>query len=246
MITISIVSHAHGNLVQQLLDDLSYLQVNAKVVLTLNIPERYPIIPKHLVDKVLVLSNSSPKGFAQNHNNAFNYCDTPFFCVLNPDVRINQDPFPELIRAIEKAGVGMSAPIVVNRFGDVEDSVRYFPTPWRILIKAIFRTKSTYVINKNDDWLFPEWVAGMCMLFNSSAYKILGGFDESYFLYYEDVDICARLWKNQLGLAVCPSVMVMHDARRTSHRELKFLRWHLTSMMKFFIGHLGRLPSVDR
>ncbi len=90
----------------------------------------------------------------------------------------------------------------------------------------------------------PEWVAGMFMLFRSRDFQDLGGFDEQFFLYYEDVDICVRAWQKGMRILACPQVSVIHDARRDSRRSLRHLRWHLGSMARFLWKHRGPLPRV--
>jgi hypothetical protein len=62
-------------------------------------------------------------------------------------------------------------------------------------------------------------------------------------MYYEDVDLCARLLKGGHDLVVCPETSVVHDARRTSPRHPKFMAWHLRSMMRYFTRYVGRLPA---
>ena len=56
----------------------------------------------------------------------------------------------------------------------------------------------------------------MFMLVRSADYMAVGGFDEGFFLYYEDVDICARLWRSGRKVVICPEAIVVHDARRAS------------------------------
>jgi GT2 family glycosyltransferase len=84
------------------------------------------------------------------------------------------------------------------------------------------------------------------MLFRSEAFADVGGFDERFFLYYEDVDICARLWNAGWKVVLQPSVSVVHDARRSSHRDLRYASLHARSMMLYFSKHLGRLPDINR
>ena len=74
--------------------------------------------------------------------------------------------------------------------------------------------------------LSPDWVAGMFMLFRKDVYAELAGFDERYFLYYEDVDLCWRLRKRGLDVRLVPTVSATHDARRQSRRSVRHLRWH--------------------
>ena len=84
------------------------------------------------------------------------------------------------------------------------------------------------------------------MVVDALKFKELTGFDESFFLYYEDVDLCTRVWCHGYSVVFCGDVIVTHDARRESHKNIKFLKWHLLSIVKYFIKHLGRFPQKDR
>jgi hypothetical protein len=92
----------------------------------------------------------------------------------------------------------------------------------------------------NVDSISVDWIAGMFMLFPAAVFAKLGGFDEAYFLYYEDVDLCSRLRAQGREVLVSSGVSVIHDARRASHRNPKYLRWHLSSMLRFFLHHFFR------
>lgn len=243
-ITLSIVSHGQAELVNELLRSIDVSDAGRclkKVIITCNIPEQHSF--RLSSAPITVVDNSMSKGFGANHNAAFQYCETPYFCVLNPDIRIDSDPFLALVSTLSQDNTGIAAPIVLNSTGATEDSVRFFPTPFSILQKALGLSRGNYSIAQGSESLPVDWVAGMCMLFRSDAYRSLAGFDERFFLYYEDVDICARAWKQGMSVRVCPTATVIHDAQRTSHRDLKFMRWHLFSMMRFFAKHLGRLPN---
>jgi N-acetylglucosaminyl-diphospho-decaprenol L-rhamnosyltransferase len=65
------------------------------------------------------------------------------------------------------------------------------------------------------------------------VFRELRGFDERYFLYYEDVDLCRRLRKRGYEVVLVPSASAVHDARRESHRNLRHLSWHLASIARF-------------
>jgi len=245
-ITVSIVSHGHIALVEDLLRDISEIPEINSVILTLNIPEPDPQIPPELIKRVSIVRNTTPKGYAANHNAAFKSCSTPYFCVINPDIRLAPNPFAILLSELSNSHKAMIAPLVVNSRAEREDSVRHFPTPLKLLQKIIVGDKGTYEFNMQDKLIYPDWVAGMFMLFDSEAFDVLKGFDDGYFLYYEDVDICARLWREGLGLMVCVDAVVIHDAQRTSHKSLRYLGWHISSMLRFFVKHLWRLPSPSR
>ena len=238
-LTISIVSHGQAKLVSDLLSDLAHLQCKAPILLTLNLSEELP--QTEALGGMCVVNNSTPKGFGANHNAAFVRCETPFFCIANPDIRLRDDLFPALLRAFDDPKVGAVAPLVVNAAGFVEDSARYFPTLCGLGTKALGLSNGRYPIVG----VAPQpvdWIAGMFMVFRSSAFETVGGFDEGFFLYYEDVDICVRLWKTGWRVVLVPEMRVQHDAQRASRKELRYLRWHLTSMLRYLWKHWGRLP----
>jgi N-acetylglucosaminyl-diphospho-decaprenol L-rhamnosyltransferase len=103
------------------------------------------------------------------------------------------------------------------------------------LCKALGGCKGGDYIVK-DEAIFPDWVGGMFMLFRRETFEQSGGFDQRYFLYYEDVDLCARLRLRGYEVAICPGAKVVHHAHRSSHRSFKYMAWHLASMLRFFLS----------
>jgi len=236
LVSMSVVSHGQIELVQYLLNDLrQYCSATPfEVILTINIEETISFDTNAFGYSVHVIRNATPKGFGANHNAAFRLAKGSSFCVINPDIRITVNPFPCLLGCLTE-NIGVVAPLVVNPQGGVEDSARRFPTPWSILGKAIGRArKPDYSIGEVP--FHPDWVGGMFMLFRNEVFGAVGGFDERYFLYYEDVDLCARLTLQNLAVDLCPQVKVIHEARRSSHRSLKYAMWHLRSMGRFFLS----------
>lgn len=233
-VTISVVSHGQAALVSRLLSDLQKnCEIPFKVILTLNIEETLPFDNAGLGFPIEVIRNSTSKGFAENHNAAFKHAKTGYFCVLNPDIRLNQDPFPALIEQATDPATGVVGPLIVNPSGKIEDSARRFPTPWGILKKLLPGAPSLdYEISLYP--FSPDWIGGMFMLFRSELFSRIGGFDEDYFLYYEDVDLCWRFRHEGFRVLLVPSVRAVHDARRESHRQIRYLFWHVESMLRFF------------
>ena len=233
LISISVVSHGQAALVDLLLRDLAtHLKTPVEVVLTVNITEGLPFDPASLAFPVRVLINPQPKGFGANHNAAFRESGCRYFCVLNPDIRLESDPFPALIACLADPSLGVAAPLIRNPAGSIEDNARLFPTPWTIVRKALAGSGLDYATGTQI--IYPDWVAGMFMLFPRDVFAEVGGFDERYFLYYEDVDLCARLSAIGRWAAICPQACAVHAARRESRRSLRHLRWHISSMFRFF------------
>ena len=117
------------------------------------------------------------------------------------------------------------APRIYSPEGELANTARKLYTP-RELIRQKLRP-----VNHGDH---PDWLAGMFLLFNSRAYNEIRGFDEGYFLYIEDVDICSRLCLAGWSLAQVADTRVVHDARKQSHRSLRFTRWHIGGMLRYW------------
>ena len=246
-VSISVVSHAQIHLVANLLRDFSeYCQaLTFEVILTLNLDEALPFTVDDFAFPIKIIRNSKPLGFAANHNQAFTQVTGMFFCVINPDIRLLGDPFPNLLACLRDTSVGVAAPLILNEKGVLEDSVRRFPTPLVILCKVLGLCKNCdYVVG--DQILFPDWVGGMFMLFTKEMFSAVRGFDERYFLYYEDVDICARLALRGYKVCLSPKSKVIHQAQRTSHHNLRYLRWHFASMIRFFLSQPFRAIMSGR
>lgn len=235
-LTLSIVSHGQAELVRPLLLELAALPHREfEVILTINIPEdERPYAVSGL--SVTVIRNDVAKGFGANHNAAFRESQAPYFAVVNPDIRLGQTDPISLLKGFTDPRTAICAPLVINSLGEVEDSARRFPTWSSLTQKALGRhARVEYAIE--DKPLAVDWVAGMLAVFRREAYIDVGGFDDRrYFMYYEDVDVCYRLNQRGWTVLLLPSVRVIHDAQRASHRNARHMRWHATSVLRFLTG----------
>lgn len=240
LVSVSIVSHGHGAMVWTLVEQLSALPLVAQIIVTLNIPEDLPAI---IPENVELISNAHPLGFGANHNQAFTHCRAAFFCVLNPDIRLNGDPFTELLAVFKDDQVGVVGPRVVDIEGAVEDSLRVFPTPLQLLKRYLTKDhKEPFA--KQGSKVFPDWIAGMCMLFRVDDYSALGGFDTDFFMYCEDADICTRIWIAGRKVVAQTGISVIHDARRSTRTSLRHLHWHVASLVRYWTKFLYRTPPT--
>ncbi len=241
MITVSVVSHGHSAMLVKLLEQVLAFSEIGQVIVTLNIPEAIELPNDH---RITVIHNQKPKGFGANHNQAFTKCKSIFFCILNPDIVLFANPFPRLLDSLFDPNIGVVAPMVKNEVGGIEDSVRTFLTPVSILRRRLLGHREAYWFKEGDPNFSVGWVGGMCMLFPSSAYAVINGFDEHYFMYVEDADICTRLWLAGYKVVVCPSAVVIHEARRASRSSLQHFFWHVSSLSRYFWKYTGRLPTL--
>jgi len=231
---VSVVSHAQRDLVQDLLADLARLDRRGlDVIVTLNVAEELPAIPPGLA--VEIVRNPARKGFGANHNAAFRRATGAIFCVLNPDIRFSVDPFAALVAELADRRVGVAAPLVVDGAGKPEDSARRFPSAWTLAAKLLgLAPRLDYAIGAEP--FSPDWVAGMFLAFRREAFAGVDGFDERYFLYYEDVDLCRRLRRSGFDVRFVPAARVTHLARRESRRSFRHLRWHVASVTRYLLS----------
>ena len=231
MITVSIVSHGHGDMVIALIEQLKKFPLVSQIILTLNIPE-YLEIDKS--DETLnIVNNQVPLGFGHNHNNAFRFCKKTFFCILNPDISFSEDPFPELVNVLHDNRIALVAPLMYSVSGLIEDNARVFPTSLNITKKFFLGKENRWPLDSKNYLYLPDWVAGMFMLIHAYRFKEYGGFDTRFFMYYEDVDLCRRIRQKGLEVALLKSVSVIHSARRDSRKKFRFFLWHLHSLFRY-------------
>jgi N-acetylglucosaminyl-diphospho-decaprenol L-rhamnosyltransferase len=229
VIAVSVVSHGHAHMLPKLVESLLAFPEITRVILTFNITEKEPVFTDSRVE---VIRNSVKKGYGANNNAAFAHCEEPYFCVLNPDVVFKKNPFPGLVEEMQRHQAAIAAPMVVNEHGEIEDSVRRFPTLFSLVKKALKIDDGRIPFKAGEPSLVADWVAGMIMLFSSDTFRALKGFDEKYFMYYEDVDICVRAWRAGRKVLACPSVSVEHMGKRKSRNSLLHAHWHGKSLWR--------------
>jgi N-acetylglucosaminyl-diphospho-decaprenol L-rhamnosyltransferase len=232
-ITLSIVSHKQNALALLLLNDVArYCAPDVAIVLTENVADAVSLETGNWPNPLTLIRNERVKGFAANHNAAFQHCSSAYFCVANPDVRLTGDPFPLLVESLARDEASVAGPLVRNPTGVIEDSARHFPNIGSLLKKAIREpTGPDYPTDRGP--LEVDWIAGMFMMFDSESYRRIGGFDEGYFLYYEDVDICRRLHNAGRSVIYDPRAAIVHDARRGSRRSARLALHHAASVYRF-------------
>lgn len=231
MLCLSVISHGQHTLAMRLLGCIARDRspLVTRIVYTRNLPEA-PLPPSiTAIPGLEVIDNAAPLGFGRNHNQAFGRCQEPFFCVLNPDIEWEHDPFPALLACFDAPtkdpGLGLVAPLVRSPAGAIENTARRLYTPAEMLAQK----RRPRNAGANADWL-----AGMFLLFGANAWRNIGGFDERYHLYIEDVDICTRLRLAGWQLAQCDTATVVHDAQNQSHRSLRYTGWHLRGMLRYW------------
>jgi GT2 family glycosyltransferase len=190
-------------------------------------------------------------GFGNAHNFAFRSLPkAPFHAVLNPDVRFEPDAVRRIIEAMSAdRTIQMAAPALFNADGSRQYLCKRYPSI-RALIARRFLPRSAsewlgldvdadYFEMRDADYnreIEPDFISGAMMMFRREAYEKLRGFDERFFLYFEDCDITLRA--RALGRAIyVPGARVTHDWARGSHRSLTLTWVTVVSLVKLFNKH---------
>ncbi|HIH4422392.1 TPA: glycosyltransferase family 2 protein, partial [Citrobacter freundii] len=113
-----------------------------------------------------------------------------------------------------------------------------FPTMINFF-NSFFFGKNNTIIDKSkiNDNTYVDWGAGSFLMIKISRYCEISGFDENYFMYCEDIDLCYRYTKcYDDSLLFIPSVIALHDFRKDSHKILsKHFFWHVKSLMYYML-----------
>jgi N-acetylglucosaminyl-diphospho-decaprenol L-rhamnosyltransferase len=230
-ISLSIVSHGHSEAVRELLIDLNAYRgaYPLRLLLTLNVPELEPLTASDLSQvsrwPLMIISNSRVQGFAKNHNAAFKKAEPGIWCVVNPDIRLFAEQIDTLLNISLQSKAGLTYPKQSSPAGQVLDYYRELVTPWSLMKRYLGRVP--------ERPMQPEWVSGCFMAFRSEVYQELGGFDEKYFLYCEDVDICLRLQLAGYKM-VEADFSIVHDTRRGTLKNWDHFKWHVSSLLKLW------------
>jgi GT2 family glycosyltransferase len=173
-------------------------------------------------------------------------CKAPWFAVVNPDVfwsagdvsfwRSLAQVNPSLMGCCSYADrVGLVCPQQLDAYSLRQDFSRVLMTPWGLMNRVWRRLRGATPSGVAASVAEADWVNGACMFFRAVAFADVNGFDERYFMYCEDADICLRL---QLAGWTMQGVdwAVVHDARRHTGRSWRHLAWHLRSMLRLWLS----------
>ena len=183
-------------------------------------------------------ADSQTRGYGENNNKNFQLAsanDDDIFIVCNPDIILPIHQLEELIDTIVTENVDIYG-VKVYESQDLSlfsSHNRNFPCLLDPLISLIFKKK--LFVNSADIYSNPDWIGGAFMAFKASSYKNLNGFDESYFMYYEDIDICHRAKLMNMTITYNPKYYIIHEAKRAGRKLFsKPFFWNLTSMIRYF------------
>jgi N-acetylglucosaminyl-diphospho-decaprenol L-rhamnosyltransferase len=153
------------------------------------------------VPHATVIERAENGGFGTGNNEAMRHVKTPFALMLNPDCDIGVDALQTLIDTLHRyPTAGIVAP----------QSWRSGQTPQMSFRPAFFEAKPKGPYRVPDGTCCARWLHGCCLLVRTEAFEHIGGFDEQFFLYYEDDDLCLRMQKAGFECLFEPAAQTRH------------------------------------
>lgn len=191
--------------------------------------------------------NTANVGYARGCNQGMAAVAADYYLVLNPDIVVQPGALDGLLDFADRhPRAGMVGPQLLNEDGSIQHSCRRFYTLKTLLLRRtllgrIFPNSETVkrhlMLDFDHEAARPvDWVLGGCLLVRSTAMARTGPMDERFFLYFEDVDWCYRMWQAGFEVQYVPSARFIHRHRRDSAQR-RFSRsfWlHLGSMISFY------------
>jgi hypothetical protein len=198
---------------------------------------------QYFADKPKVTYRQAPNpGFGAAHNLSLMHTAEPYHLVLNSDVHFAPAVLETLVTVMERnKQVAQIQPRVLNSDGTLQYGSRRLPTPLiligrRFLPASVMRKINHRYLLQDLDLNQPLNVPYQCgcfMLIRTACIRQIGGFDERYFMYPEDIDLSRRL-RSCWPVIYYPAVSITHAHGKASYTDTRMLRIHAQNMLRYF------------
>jgi hypothetical protein len=187
-------------------------------------------------------------GYGAGHNLALRSLaavDAPYHVILNPDIQMPSGTLGELATVMDEVPqAGLLMPRVLYPDGSTQYLCKMLPTPLDLILRRfaggplqwLFSSRMTHYDMKDFDYSRPVYVpvlSGCFMFARRSVLESIGGFDERFFLYLEDTDLCRRIG-DVSHLLFWPWTTVTHSHAQGSYKNLHMLRLHMRAAVAYF------------
>ncbi|MBT8338407.1 MAG: glycosyltransferase [Desulfatitalea sp.] len=210
--------------------------------------------PERILDfhpETNLILNEVNVGYSKAINYSLKTCDSPYVLIMNPDTFVEHGFINHAIEHLENNHrVGIIGPKILEIDGRVQGSARRYPSFWTTIFgrKSPLTTffpnnpitkKEFFCFNVNgSDTYEVDWVSGACMVMRREAIERINGFDEDYFLYWEDADLCKRL--NSVGWKTVydTKAVITHLVGKSSNtKPIQSICHFHHSSYKYFMKH---------
>lgn len=241
-ISISIVLHNTDNkLINKVIDSCVNSSTPVDIYLVDNSPNDKLNYLKN--DKRIIYLKVKNKGFGAGHNFAINKNQLlekyDYHLVLNPDISFKKDMINKILEYMENNNdVGVIMPRILNSDQSLQTARRLLPSPLDIILKKFSLKLSRYTNYEmlNIEPKKPVEIIALCgcfLFFRTTALKSVGLFDEKYFMYFEDYDLCRRI-SEKFKTIYYPFCEVIHKGNSEHRRNIKLFFLSIRSTIIYF------------
>lgn len=248
-ISLSVVTYNNGLLISKCIQSLLAYANNADIVVVDNTSQDNTIDILHPYSKnkrIDLIQNEVNLGFGGGHNVAIRKVDSDYHVLCNPDIVINKQTIPLLANYMEQhPDIGILCPKLTNADGSLQPNNHRHPT---ILDLALRRLAPAWLKarlqQRMDAYLMLDagyeavcdvpFVSGAFMFCRTDVLKQVGGFDERYFLYFEDADLCRKIQAAGYRTVYYPQASVIHQWERAAYKSWRMTWVMLVSAIKYF------------
>jgi GT2 family glycosyltransferase len=255
--TIIIVNFNSGDHLARCLDSIAEHAKRAGVLVIDNASSDASERPARDAGPVVkLLCNNTNVGFARAVNQGLARTSGDFVLLLNPDCQLRAGAVEALVaEMLQHPQCAVAGPLVLDEDGSIQGSVRGDPTLLTglfgrsTLLTRMFPASRLARRNVRLDMASEadptstevNWVSGACMLARREALEAIGGFDERYFLYWEDADACRRLRNCGYTIRCVPAACVVHVAGQSSRSAPAMaIRAFHRSAYTYYATHVAR------
>jgi GT2 family glycosyltransferase len=202
--------------------------------------------------QVRVIENGTNLRFAKANNVGIRASTGEYVLILNPDTIIHDGTLDKIVRfADQHREAGAFGCRVLNSDGSYQRSVRPFPSVRGEWIAALYLRplgylsswflSDTYMGWKGGTQRLVAWLSGCFILARGDLLKRIGGFDEQFFYYYEDIDLCRRIWEAGYSILFTPIVTITHLGGQSTKRfPMAFQLDSQVTRYRYFYKYYGR------
>ncbi|MEJ2733598.1 MAG: glycosyltransferase family 2 protein [Anaerolineae bacterium] len=255
-LTIVIVSWNVGELLRRCLQSILATELDVEVVVVDNASiDGSPEMVRAAFPQVRLIANDENRGFTAANNQGLAVSQGRCLLLLNPDTEVVADALATMVRYLEAhPAVGALGPRLLFPDGRQQPSRRRFPTLATALVESTVIQewwaenrilRRYYMADTPDDAIQPvDWVVGACLLVRRDVYEQVGGLDEGFFMYSEELDWCKRIKDAGWEVVYLPTATVIHHEGKSSEQVVpaRHIRFQ-TSKVRYFRKHHGWLQA---
>lgn len=178
--------------------------------------------------------NDKNGGFAYAMNQGLKMATGKILVIMNPDVRLKFGVGVMIEYFATHEEIGLMAPMIRNASGDIQDSYRHFITPWRFGARHLGRVIKKPFPKAYDSPIKVDWVCGAFMMISRASYESTEGFDDGYFLYCEDMDLCMRMHLKGYDVVYYPMAEIEYEGTRAARKSYKYACVFLKSLFRYW------------